>query len=292
MFLSRPNAFALATAAAFLVPAVIPNVGLDFQYFFIMVIVLFAWFIIKWDSVKKITRVGTKVEVAAGIAVIAADYAFNAYRGSTVGIVDLMVVFLGTITVFYGLRSLKLFWVPVAYGAILLIGYQIEIYTPNYVALQDWLAGVMASAVNVMGISAAASGHVVSMNMANGTPLLLDVAGSCTGVQGILAFGLLSTMTLLDFKPKLSRVIPLFVIGFAGAFLINILRLLVVFLTFEYLGVDAGTTMHVYFGYLIFIAWVLAFWAMAFNYLAPSAPDLRKQVAVGATPENNAGTSL
>jgi exosortase/archaeosortase family protein len=110
------------------------------------------------------------------------------------------------------------------------------------------------------------------------------VAGSCTGLQGILAFGLLSTMTLLDFKPKLSRIVPLFAVGFAGAFLINILRLLVVFLTFEFLGFDAGTTMHVYFGYLIFVAWVLVFWSLAFNYLAPVRPSPARPVSPVSQP--------
>jgi len=286
LILTRPNAFLLAIAAGFLLPIAIPNVGLDYQYFFITAIVLFAWFIIKWESVKRISRIGTKPEIAVGLAIIGADYAFNAIRGSTVGIVDLIVVFIGTIVIFYGLRSLRLFWVPMAYGVILLLGYQIEIYTPNYIALQDWLAGVMASAVSAMGITAVASGHVVSMNTSGGTPLLLDVAGSCTGLQGILAFGLLSTMTLLDFKPKLSKVVPLFAIGFAGAFLINILRLLVVFLTFEFFGFDAGTTMHVYFGYLIFVAWVLIFWSLAFNYLAPPKPGLAQRVSMAPSLES------
>jgi len=76
-------------------------------------------------------------------------------------------------------------------------------------------------------------------------------------------------MALLDLKPKISKLIPLLMVGFAGAFVINILRLVVVFLTFEFLGVDAGTTMHVYFGYVIFIAWVMVFWTLAFRYLAP-----------------------
>lgn len=280
--LSRPNAFVIGIAVAFLLPAAIPNVGLDYQYFFITVIVFFAWFIIKWDAVKRISRKGTRFEAAVGLALIAADYGFNAIRGSTVGIVDLIVVFVGVILVVYGLRSLRLFWVPVAYGIILLLGYQIEIYTPNYVGLQDWLAGVMAASVRALGVSATASGHIVSMSTPSGTPLLLDVAGSCTGLQGILAFGLLSTMTLLDFKPSVSRIIPLFAVGFAGAFLINILRLLVVFLTFEFLGADAGTTMHVYFGYLIFVAWVLVFWTLAFNYLAPANSSNPQKAVPGA----------
>jgi exosortase len=274
---SRTDAFSISLAVSFLLPLAIPGVGLDYQYFFITVLVLFAWFLIKWESVKSITSTGSRPEVILGVALIAGDYALNLVRDSSVGILDLLVIFVGTITIFYGLRSLRLFWVPATYGIILLLGYQIEAYTPNYTALQDWLAGVMVSAVNGIGISATVSGHIVSMQVPDGTFLQLDVASSCTGLQGILAFGLLSTMALLDLKPKVSRLVPIFAIGFIGAFLINIVRLLVVFLTFEFLGVDAGTTMHVYFGYIVFIVWVLVFWAFAFKFLLPS----RAQVIPG-----------
>jgi exosortase len=264
---------------------VIPGVGLDYQYFFITVIVLFAWFIIKWDRVKEISQMGGKTGILLGSSVIAADYAFNAFRGSSVGIIDLLIIFLGTVVASYGLRSLKFFWVPATYGLILLLGYQLENITPNYVVLQDWLAGVMASTLSAVGISSVASGHLVSMSTPNGPPLWLDVAGDCTGLQGILAFGILSTMTLLDVKPKMSRVIPIFAIGFAGAFLINIVRLLVIFLTFEYFGVDAGNIMHVYVGYTIFIVWVMVFWLFAFKYLAPAQGALPKRNGDGAPGE-------
>lgn len=247
----------------------IPGVGLDYEFFVITVFVLLAWFIFKWERVKEISQKGGKTEILLGASLIAADYAFNALRGSSVGIVDLLVIFLGTSTAFYGLRSLKFFWVPATYGIILLLGYQIENLTPNYVVLQDWLAGVMTSILNAVGISSTVTGEVISMNMPNGPPLLLEVGGPCTGLQGILAFGMLSTMTLLDLKPKMSRLIPIFVIGFAGAFLINIVRLLAMFLTYEFAGVEAGTIMHIYVGYFTFIVWVVSFWALAFRYLAP-----------------------
>jgi len=282
--LARPNLFILTLTAAYLLPLAIPNVGLDVPYFFITVLVLSAWFLIKWDSVKQITLRSGPPEVVVGAIMIAGDYALNYLRGSNVGILDLLVIFLGTIIFSFGVRGLKLFWVPATYGIILLAGYQLENIIPNYVALQYWLAGVVTSIINVLGVHASVHGEYVTMYLPNGTPLLLDVASACTGVQGILAFGMLSTMTLLDLKPKLSRLIPLFAIGFAGAFLINIVRLIVVFLTFEYLGVDAGTTVHVYFGYLIFIVWVMTFWALAFKYLVPPIGALPTQTSLITKP--------
>lgn len=264
----RTNAFLLSVAAAFLLPAVLPWMSLDYPYFFIMVIVLMAWFIIKWESYRTIDLKSRSPEVILGVSIIAADYAENVILGSAVGLIDLTLIFSALVITFFGLRAFKFFWVPVIYGVVLLLGYQIENSIPNYVVLQDWMAGVMASSMNFLGVSASVSGHVVALNSGTNT-LFLSIEGDCTGVQGILAFGMLSTMALLDMKPKILRLIPLFVIGFAGAFLINILRLIVVFLTFEFFGVDAGSNMHVYFGYLIFIAWVMVFWTLAFRYLAP-----------------------
>lgn len=265
---SRTNTFLLAMSAAFLLPAVLPGMSLDYPYFFIMIIVLMAWFIMKWESYRAIVLKSRRLEAIFGLSIVAADYAENAMLGSSVGLIDLILIFTGLIITFFGLRAFRLFWVPAMYGLVLLLGYQIENIIPNYVALQDWMAGVMASSMNLLGVSASVSGHVVALKTGTNT-LLLSVEGDCTGIQGILAFGMLSTMALLDMKPKISKLILLFAIGFAGAFMINILRLIIVFLTFEFLGLDAGSTMHVYFGYLIFVVWVMVFWTLAFRYLAP-----------------------
>jgi exosortase len=286
---SRATWLVTILAIGFLLPAGIPNVGLDPTYFFIMVIVLFAWFLLEWEKVRSLPMKSDWYEIALGLTAIIAIYAFKAFRATSFGILDMLIVLLGAVTLTFGLRALKSFWVPVAYGVVLLAGYQIEGLLPNYSALQGWLAGVMTSAVNLLGIGATVSGQIVTMNLPNGIPITLEVSSACTGLQGILAFGMLSTMALLDMKPRASRLVPIFAIGFIGAFLINIVRLLVVFLTFEYFGISAGETMHVYFGYLIFLVWVLAFWALAFKYLVPTHPVPAKIIAGAKAPPGPSG---
>jgi len=268
MRISRAYAFVISLAVGFLLPAFIPSVGIDDVYFFIIVLVLFAWFSIKWTAVKNLNMQSRTWEIILGGAVVVAIYGYKIVSSAEFGILDYTIVFSALALTFYGVRSFRLFWVPAVYGIVLLLGYQIEALTPNYVILQDWLAGVMASAMTTLGITTSVSGHIVYLNSGAGL-LALDVEGDCTGVQGILSFGLLSTMAVLDVKPKLSRLIPIFAIGFVGAFLINIARLFMVFVTFQYLGVDAGTTVHVYLGYVLFIVWVMVFWSLAFRYLAP-----------------------
>jgi len=281
----RAQSFLLSIVGVYVAPLAIPRFGIDYPYFFIMSLVLFAWFLIKWSSVDKLPNRSSYLEILLGCLIVAAIYAYKIVAVSKLGLLDMIGLFAAVVLAFYGFRSFKLFWVPTTYGIILLLGYQLENILPTYTAtLQDWMAGVMASSMRILGIQATASGYVVFMNSSSG-PLLLSVEGDCTGVQGILAFGMLSTLAVLDIKTKLSKLIPLFAIGFLGAFLINIVRLFGVFLTFEYLGASLGTTVHVYLGYILFILWVLAFWALAFRYLLPKTGTL-------LPPGSNVSTSV
>jgi exosortase/archaeosortase family protein len=266
--LDRPYAFVACIAATFLAAILIPGVGVDYTYLAIIALVLAAWFSFKWKDVKSQKIKGTSLEIMLGAVIIVSVYVFKIASGARLGILDFTILFSALALSFYGIRSFKLFWVPAAYGVVLLLGYQLENLTPNYVAMQDWMAGVMGSAMSVIGVSNSVAGHYVYLNSGAHT-IALNVEGDCTGVQGILAFGLLSTMSVLDVKIKLSRLIPIFAIGFLGAFLMNIVRLFAVFVTFEYLGVYAGDTVHVYLGYVLFILWVLAFWSLAFKYVSP-----------------------
>ena len=268
--MSRPNAYLVALLVAFLIPLAIPNVGIDFTYFFIFIIVFFAWLIMKWESFETLTNKSALWEAVLGMGVVVAVYAYKAASATRLGLLDMVIIFGALAVAFFGIRSFKLFWVPAAYGVVLLLGYQVENDIPNYVVLQDWMAGVMASAMSVLGIpSVRVSGTSSQSIRTRARHCCWTSPATAPGIQGVLAFGLLGSMALIDVKAKLSRLIPLLAIGFVGVFLINILRLLVVFLAFDFLGASIGNTVHVYAGYTLFIVWVLIFWGLAFKYMSP-----------------------
>jgi len=73
-------------------------------------------------------------------------------------------------------------------------------------------------------------------------------------------------------EEELGQADSIIIIGFAGVFLINIIRLFVVFLTFEFVGPAMGNIMHLFVGYILFVVWVMVFWWMSFKYISPVAP--------------------
>ncbi|MEM3638094.1 MAG: archaeosortase/exosortase family protein [Conexivisphaerales archaeon] len=265
MKLSTLHEFVASIVVLNLIPFFIPGMGLDYPYLFIFAIVLVAWFSIKWNKIKNISRNSEKKYLLMGMAIIASDYVLNYLNRSSIGLLDMIAMLLALVLIFYGIKALKVFWVPAAYGLILLAGYQLENFLPNFVLLQNWLTSVMLGLLHLFGINASGYEHYITLNTSS-TFLVLNVESACTGVQGILAFGMLSSIAIIDVKTRASRLILVLLLGFAGAFAINIVRLFGVILAFDFLGVEIGTMMHVYLGYVLFIFWVLVFWYFAPRY--------------------------
>jgi len=241
--------------------------GGTLPFTFTVGLVLFAWFATKWNSLKRLDRISARWEIALGFVIVIGNFVRNFLTGSVFGLVDMLITFAGLAIAFYGLKSLRFFWVPSAYLGILILGYQAESALPEVKTLEDWLAYLMANTMQTLGIRTTVSQNIVTLY--GPTPLFLQIDGPCTGIKGILAFGMLASMAVLDVKSRVSRVVPILAIGFLGAFAINILRLFGIFLAFAYLGPDLGIATHVYLGYALFIAWVLVFWSFALRYLAP-----------------------
>jgi exosortase/archaeosortase family protein len=225
----------------------------------------------KWGQLKALQHRSRHWEELVGGGLVLLDFLENLLAHSAIGLVDMLVIFAGLWISFYGFSAFRFFILPTLYIGILIAGYQIEYHIPSIANLEEFIAGLMASMMQAIGVKATLSGNIVSLY--GSTPIFLQVDGPCTGLQGILAFGMLASMTVLDVKSRLRRTLPILAIGFAGAFLINFARLAMIFLSFEFLGVAIGEATHAYVGYLLFLAWVVVFWSFAFKYLTVRPPQ-------------------
>lgn len=276
---ARERAFALCIVAAFLLPFVVPGLGLSALSAFTVILILVAWVILEWHKLEEIRRSDGVASILLGAGLMLADYGWNIVNHSNLGLIDMLVLFVGLAVAFYGIRAVRTFVLPSVYVLVLILGYQIEYHIPSVASLETFIASLMASMMQGIGVQAMVTGNIVSLN---GGSILLQVDGPCTGLQGILAFGMLASMALLDARPKLSKLIPLLAVGFLGAFLVNFARLALIFLSFQFLGTEIGSTMHAYMGYLLFLAWVLVFWNFAFMSIAKDSKGLQGPTGPGS----------
>ena len=265
---SREVRYIAALFVLLLLPFTIPNVGGSLTFTFTVGLTLGVWLSLRTKKLSELASKAGSLDVAAGVALVCLDYAENIYFSSPFGLVDQLAIFIGVSVIFYGVRRFSFFLLPSAYIMILIGGYILEGDLPQLAGLEVWQATLMTSLMNLAGISASVTGNIVSLE--NGVvPIALEIAGPCTGLKGILAFGTLSSMAVLDIKMSARRLIAILAIGFGGAFVVNLARLATIFVAAFYLGPETALEVHTYLGYTLFIAWVMAFWTLAFRYMIP-----------------------
>jgi exosortase/archaeosortase family protein len=273
--ISRQYQFLFFLLLAFFNPVTLLVAGTSLTFIVVVPCTLLVWFAAKWDDITGISETSRLQEKLLGLGIYLLDIAYNLYRRYILGIpktpsdvgfglIDMLITFVGVCIAFYGLTGFKHFKLPTAYLVVLIVGYQLESSITEITFLQNYLANLITSMLNTLGIATSVNGNLVTIESA-GQPLAIDA--NCTGVKGMLAYGSLAVLMILDVKTTNKRKALSTAIGFIGTFLVNILRLLTIFLAVYFFGIDVGMAVHIYLGYSLFIVWVLLFWIIAFKYL-------------------------
>lgn len=277
--ISREYQFLLFLLLAFFNPVTLFVTGTSLTFIIVVPCTLLIWFAAKWDDIAGIGETSRLVEKLLGLGIYVVDIAYNLYRRCVLGIprtpsdvgfglIDMLIAFVGVCIAFYGLRGFKHFKLPTAYLAVLVVGYQLENRITEVAFLQNFLANLITSMLNTLGISShVVNGNTVVLTTIYGKEESAIIDAPCTGIKGMLAYGSLAVLMILDVKTTNKRKALSTAIGFIGTFLVNILRLLTIFLVIYFFGIDAGMAVHIYLGYSLFIVWVFLFWTIAFKYL-------------------------
>ncbi len=96
----------------------------------------------------------------------------------------------------------------------------------------------------------------------NGDAVSTTVAAECAGYVTIGVFIALFSLMMLDIRLPLRRAWYVFLIGLAGTWLQNIIRIVVTLVAAYYWGSEALGTVHYNISYVIFPLWfaLFAFW--------------------------------
>ncbi len=269
--LNRPQCFLLFTMLAFFAPLLL--FGTSLTFIVVVPFTILIWFAARWQEIAKIEKRSHLLEMLLAVGIYVSNIVRNVlgflegFQG--IGLFDMFVAFVAVCLAFYGFKGFKHFVLPAAYLSIMIVGYQLEFAITEIAFLQNFLAHLMASMLNLFTIGASASGNLVTVCTREGVRFLA-IDASCTGFKGMLAYGSLAILMILDVKATRRRKLPCVTIGAIGTFLVSILRLLSVFLAVYFFGMDVGLAVHTYIGYGFFIGWVLLFWAISFKYLLPA----------------------
>jgi exosortase/archaeosortase family protein len=231
------------------------------------------WISIKWKDFINFDKKSNLIEIFIGMFLLLANFTRNiiGFGSLSFGLVDMLVIFVALSIAFFGIRSLKFFTIPIVYLSILIVAYQIEFALESVRVLEFALAGFMGSFLTFFGIETSIYGNIVQLFTLDSNYYLM-IDAPCTGIKGMLAYGSLAVLMIVDVKAPIKKKIFITVLGLVGTFLVNIFRLIVIFLTIYFINIDVGLLIHTYLGYSLFIVWVFIFWILAFRFLESPKP--------------------
>ncbi len=153
------------------------------------------------------------------------------------------------------------------------------------VALESALAGPFSrvtavltiSTLQLSGMPITLSGVTVTLESVMGYNVLTKVDARCAGSDSLAIFLAIFGLMLIDRRPRASAVVGLFILGVAGTYLQNFIRLLLLFTAGYYYGSDALWQVHDYAGYVLFPLWFLLFSVIYLRYAKHSSVPSKKR---------------
>ena len=124
-------------------------------------------------------------------------------------------------------------------------------YIPNFVSL---IAGILKT----LGVKVTTHGQFITLHTVKG-PLPMFFVWGCVGVSSMLIFSIILVVTLFEESATLQTKLAWAFIGIIGTFILNIVRVTIIFLADYFYGYEVGAKVHYAIGYVLFIAWLAIF---------------------------------
>jgi len=267
--INRAYIFLALTMLSFFNPVTLIFFKFSSTFIVIVPFTLLIWFAAEWGEISEIREKGSKQEILLGVAI----YSLNLMRNLLTfnekpmfGLSDMLIAFICVSLAYYGVKGIRKFILPIAYMTILVVGYQLEFMITEVVFLENFLAQTITAMLNFLGIHASANANLVILQTPQDTYQFI-IDSTCTGIKGMLAYGSLAVLMVIDVKTTRKRKIICIAVGAIGTFLVNILRLFTIFISCYFFGQETAMAVHTYLGYSLFIVWVIIFSAVSLKYL-------------------------
>ena len=140
-----------------------------------------------------------------------------------------------------------------------------SVYGSLLMLLSRRLGVLMLNAAGIKAIEGAGSTIVLP---AASKVAAVTVSQACGGVEEVLVFFAAFAFMFVDVGRKApKKAMVLLPAGFAGAYLVSLVRLDAVVVTGYLYGLNAMETAHLYLGILLYLAFISAFWYLSLKWI-------------------------
>jgi len=178
------------------------------------------------------------------------------------GAANYCVYLLGLFLIFFKLNALKEAFSPLfLIAAAISINFVSNLIEPLFDPYLPYFASFIASILNTIGIGvriSARSPTLMTLQTLRG-PLPLWFAWGCVGFASLFIFSFIIIVVLVESPGNFKTKALWYVLGIAGTFFLNILRVVLIFVTDYFYGYEVGAKVHYFIGYILFIAWTTVF---------------------------------
>ncbi len=192
------------------------------------------------------------------------------------------VFFVASVWLVYKVRGLKVFILSFFFLGAVGIFYTLDTFYPygTLTVLQSFVPLTVSAAASILGFlgyetqifSTGESGLGLSVAGASGeNSYSAIISWSCAGVHSLFIYSFMILLFLKGTHIPLGRKICYVVVGAAGTFFINILRIVTILVAGIGSGPEVATTFHEFYGEFFFIGWMLIYLSVIFlleTYLA------------------------
>ena len=267
----KPHLFLFIMLLTLINPAIILLSEVSRAFLVVIPLTLLIWFLVRWRELANIKETSRPVEIIFAVLI----YTLNIFRIAISaektpiyhGLPDIFLSFLCVCIAFYGVRGLKNFVLPTMYLVLLLVGYHLEYSITQIAFLENALATFASSVLNLI-TPARVYENIVALQTRNEGLQFLEIDANCSGIKGMIAYGSLAILMIIDVKASKKRKAIVTALGLIGTFCTNLLRLLAIFFAVFFINMKIGMYIHTYLGYGLFIGWMFIFWHLSLNYLS------------------------
>jgi exosortase/archaeosortase family protein len=257
----------IAVAYFSLVRAVIPTYG-------------FVLLLLKKDKLSSFAKPSLAQRILGCLVLVSSIFTYYAVvlvfpqLADPYGIPNYAIHLLGLFLIFFSPSALKeafspLFLIVASTSSFFLSEFLEPFLSPFLVPLFMHIVEVM---LGILGLPATVDygSGMITLRIPTGYIPTMFVWG-CIGVFSTMLFSIILITVLVEEKSSRRTKFIWSVVGIFGTNVVNVIRVIVIYLTDYYVGYEAGTQVHYFIGYVLFIAWLAIF------FYAMSKKPLRKE---------------